>query len=136
MIIVDIINEIKKDNVKMKDNLSLVGKYKEEYNDILDMDLPTQGIYVDKGLKIHIKNRHPNCLKYFENIADIIANPTYIGTHPKKENSVEYVKVYDENIMIGVKLDTKNNYLYVATLFDIPKNKIEKRLLTGRLKEY
>ena len=49
---------------------------------------------------------------------------------------VELVKAFEDNIQIGIKLDTTNNYLYVATLFDINSSKIQRRLNSGRLKKY
>ena len=50
--------------------------------------------------------------------------------------SIELVKRYADNIMIGIKLDTDGNYLYVSTMHDIQKSKISRRLYSGRLKEF
>lgn len=45
-------------------------------------------------------------------------------------------KVLDENILLAIKLDKKQDYLYVASLYDVNTSKIERRLSGGRLKAY
>ena len=116
------------------ENLYKVGEYNGEYNRILDIDLPCAPIYVSCGLRKHIQSRHSNCLDYIDKIPEIINNPDYIGKNPTEPNSIELVKVYENNIQIGIKMDISKNYLYVATLFDIKQSKIERRLNSGRLK--
>lgn len=37
--------------------------------------------------------------------------------------------------MIGVKLDTDGEYLYVSTMHDIQESKISRRLFSGRIKQ-
>lgn len=118
------------------DNLYRVGEYNDKYNRILNIELPCTVIYVSNGLRKHIQARHSNCLDYVDKIPEIISNPDYIGKNPKEPNSIEIVKVYEDNIQIGIKLDVSKNYLYVATLFDIKQSKIERRLNSGRLKRF
>lgn len=118
------------------DKLIKVGKYKAEFNEKLGIELPTNTIYISQGLSKHIQNRHPNCIKYISKISLIIDNPDYIGSNPKEPNSIELVKIFDDNIQIGIKLDATKKYLYVATLFDISSSKIQRRLNSGRLKIY
>lgn len=116
------------------DNLNTVGYYDGKYNNLLKIDLPCVPIFVSDGLRKHIQSRHSNCLCYISKIPDIISNPDYIGKNPTEPNSIELVKTYDDNIQIGIKLDTSKDYLYVATLFDIKQSKIDRRLHSGRLK--
>lgn len=118
------------------DKLYQVGTYIEKYNKLLNINLPCTPIYVSHGLKKHIQSRHSNCISYIAKIPDIINSPDYIGTNPKEPNSIEIVKIYNDNIQIGIKLDTSQNYLYVATLFDIKESKIKRRLNSGRLKRF
>lgn len=73
-------------------------------------------------------------MPYLANIQEIIEHPDYVGKNPSEPDSIELVKVYSNNIQIGIKLDSSNGYLYVATLFDIKQSKIERRLYSGRLK--
>ena len=116
------------------DNLNKVGEYAGEYNNLLNINLPCLPIYVSDGLSKHIQARHSNCMGYISKIPDIISTPDYVGKNPTEPNSIELVKVYADNIQIGIKLDVSKNYLYVATLFDIKQSKIARRLNSGRLK--
>lgn len=52
-----------------------------------------------------------------------------LPTHMRKR------KHYDDNILIGIKLDSANNYLYVSTMHSVQESKIKRRLHSGRLKE-
>lgn len=114
----------------------MVGRYKNEWSEILDLEIEGQEIYMHKGLKKHIEQRHPDCLEYLDLLPDIINNPDYIGINPQERpnESIELIKQYDSNILIGIKVDIKNDYLYVATLHELNEYKIKQRLYSGRLK--
>lgn len=112
-----------------------VGEYLDRFNDVIGADLPKGLIYQSSGLITHIKKRHPNLLKYVSNIPDIIISPDYIGVNPKEPESIELIRRYEKNILVAIKLDKKDNYLYVASLYDISEAKITKRLEAGRIKK-
>lgn len=120
-----------------KDELIKVGRYNTVFNEALGISLEELEIYQSKGLKAHmIKRKHFTCLKYIENIPDIIMNPDYVGVNPNESGtSVEFIKRYDDNVLLGIKLDSNENYFYVSTMFDIQETKIERRLYSGRIKE-
>lgn len=60
------------------------------------------------------------------NISEIISNP-YFVYHDPSRNSLLYFKEIDENVCIVVKLNLrKNKDSYVATVYPISKNKIDK----------
>ena len=46
------------------------------------------------------------------------------------------VKIFNENIQIGIKLDIKEIYLYVATLHTITNGKLKHGIENGRLKKF
>ena len=77
-------------------------------------------------------------MKYIDYIPDIIEHPDYIGVNPNENGtkSIELIKRYRDNVMIGIKLDSDNDYLYVSTMHDIQEKKIERRLFSGRIKEF
>ena len=77
-------------------------------------------------------------MKYIDYIPDIIDNPDYIGINPNENGtqSIELIKRYRDNVMIGIKLDKDNDYLYVSTMHDIQESKIQRRLYSGRIKEF
>ena len=112
-----------------------VGIYSGQYDTLLGINLPKLNIVQSEGLEKHISKRHPSCLKYLSKISEIISHPDYIGINPKESGSFELIKKYDDNVLIGIKIDIKNNYYYVATLHDIKQSKINNRLHSGRLKK-
>ena len=43
---------------------------------------------------------------------DIITAPNYIGVNPHEQGvSIEFIKKYADNVMIGIKLDMDGEYL-------------------------
>lgn len=116
--------------------LSKVGTYNSSFNKQLGINLPCTDIFQSDGLEIHIQKNHPDYVKHMNKISDIISHPDYIGVDPTKSSSIELVKCYDENFMVAIRLDTDENYLYVATFFDIKESKIKRRLNSGRLKTF
>lgn len=121
-----------------KEELLKVGRYNPRFNNILGIKIEELDIYRSKGLPAHmVKRKHFKCLKYIDYIPDIIENPDYIGINPNEdEKTIEIIKRYKDNVMIGIKLDTDGEYLYVSTVHDIQESKIERRLHGGRIKEF
>ncbi len=118
------------------DSLFPVGIYNSLFNKLLGITLPCGKIYQSSGLHKHISSRHPDCLKYLNSIPDIIDCPDYIGINPHEPKSIELVKKYDSNVLVGIKLDLNENYLYVASLYEISDSKVKRRLHGGRLKPF
>lgn len=91
-----------------------MGEYNPLFNKILGINIQEKEIYRSKGLPAHmIKRRHEKCLKYIDFIPDIIASPDYIGINPNENdtNSIELIKRYKDNVMIGKKfsIDSKKD---------------------------
>lgn len=118
------------------DKLIKIGEFKQEYNQILNTSLPCFEIMQSTGLIKHISKKHSHCVRYLDKVSDILENPDYIGVSPKEKDSIELVKVYEDNILIAIKLDCDNSYYYLASLYDISGGKMENRLNSGRLKKY
>ena len=120
-----------------KDELLRVGKYNTDLNDILNINIGELEIYRSKGLPTHmVKRKHYNCLKYIDYIPEILSDPDYAGINPNEKGmSLELVKRYSDNVLIGIKLDTDGEYLYISTMHDIQEAKIQRRLFSGRLKQ-
>jgi len=123
----------------MSNKMLIMGEYKPGFNDVLGISIESQTIFRSSGLLTHmIKRKHFKCLKYIDFIPDIIANPDYIGISPNEKDgeSIEFIRRYEVNVLVGVKLDSKKNYLYVSTVHDIQESKLERRLHSGRIKVY
>ena len=114
-----------------------VGRIKSEYFRILKLDDSIDIVKVNmENLKKHLEKRnHDNMIKYLSRISELLENPTYIGINPReKGRSIEYVIQLDENILIGIKLDYKNEHFYIATMHEISELKLNQRIKNGRLK--
>lgn len=66
---------------------------------------------------LYIQRKRPDdFVKYFQRILEIISEPDYVGVHPSDPDSVEFVKVLDDDILGAVKL-APEGYLYKANIF-------------------
>lgn len=113
-----------------------VGFYNHDFNKILNTEIKQSKIIRSEGLISHlIKRKHFIALKYIDSIPDIIKNPDYIGINPnEKENaSIEFVKCFKDNILLGIKVDSIKGRLYVSTMYDISDSKLKRRLYSKRL---
>lgn len=110
---------------------------KERFKDILGINTPIDKIIVSSGLKTHmIKRKHFEALKYLDRLEDILNNPDYIGVNPNEKNtSIEFIKVYDNNVLLALKLDSSNEHFYIASVYIKSQAKIEKMLVSGRIKK-
>lgn len=120
----------------MEDKIFPIAEFNTAFNSYLPYDFKQSYIYQSSGLKKHIEKRHPECLPYLDLLSSIIKAPDYIGVNPnEKAASFELVKIIDANIQIGIKLDIKNDYLYIATLHTITDGKLQHGIKNGRLKK-
>lgn len=118
----------------MNDSISPIGIYSDVFASHLPYHIENPIIYQSPGLAKHILKRHPECLQYLHLLPEIISSSDYIGINPnEKQISFELVKANSPHIQIGIKLDLKNNYLYVATLHTITDSKLKHSLANGRL---
>lgn len=123
--------------IKNINNYTIVGVLQEKITRLLKVNLPNDNIYMAPGVRKHVKKRHEHCLKYLEFISDIVDNPDYVGINPSEPNSIELVKIFDDNILVSINLSTATemNYLYVSSLYDISNGKLKNRINSGRLRE-
>lgn len=120
----------------MNDKIFPVAPFNKLINKYLPYEFNHDIIYQSRGLEKHIIKRHPECIEYLQYLPLIIQSPDYIGINPNESGkSFELVKIFDKNIQIGIKLDVKENYLYVATLHSITEGKLRHGLENGRLKK-
>lgn len=121
----------------MNNKIFPIASYNEKFNEYLLVQFKQDLIYQSFGLEKHIEKRHPECLPYLRFISSIISDPDYIGVNPNESgDSFELVKIFSENVQIGIKLDVKENYLYVATLHTITDGKLRHGINNGRLKKF
>ena len=120
----------------MTDKIFPIAHFDKKLNNYLPYSLDYEFIYQSVGLEKHILKRHPECIEFLQYLPYIITHPDYIGINPNETGtSFELVKVFDKNIQIGIKLDVKEDYLYVATLHTITGGKLRHGIENGRLKK-
>lgn len=98
-------------------------------------------IYACPGVLKHIIKRHGKQLNknvkknIFDFMKVILENPDYIGIYKNDEGtkSIQFVKKIYNNLLLGVEVDEKNQYIYVSTMYPINDNKIKNRLYYGEL---
>jgi len=126
------------EDLEEKQDLVKVGDFTDKYNKVLGTNIKHLEIFRSKGLPAHmVKRKHYKCLKYIDYIPDIIANPDYVGINPNEAgDSIELVKRYEDNVLLGIKLNIDGTYLYVSTMYDVQESKVSRRLHSGRLKKF
>lgn len=102
------------------------------------LDFPTAEVRLYPGALKHIRKEHSATLnQYGLLIPDMIANPDYIGKHPKEPNSIELIKQVAEDLLLAIKFDP-SGYLFVSSFYELNNGtrKIQNRLASGRLVPY
>ena len=121
---------------ELVDDLNLVGKYLQAFNNTNGRNLPLLPIIQSTGLETHISKRHPDMTDKMKLIPLILSSPDYLGQRPNDPYSVEFVKCFSDNLMVCVLLDVSNNYYYVSSFFSITDSKLRSRIASGRLTAY
>lgn len=117
-----------------------VGNIKKDLVKIVGFE-KTGDVYLSNGTINHIIKRHKEELSneivkdLVKTIKSVLSKPDLIGKHPKKEKSIEFVKKIDDNILVAIKTDLVDDYLYVSTMYPIKEAKIKRRIHSGRLKK-
>lgn len=115
-----------------------IGIVTQSIKQLLSIDTEVEKILIhEENFKKHlVKRNHSNMLRYMSDIEDFIRNPDFVGVNPREKGvSLEYVVQVEPNILIGVKLDYKNGYFYVATMHEISQLKLTQRIGNGRLRK-
>lgn len=87
-------------------------------------------------LKHMMKSNHENCVKYVDKIKDIISNPDYIGRNTNVSGkSVEIIKLYVDNVLLAIKYDSKLDYYYIASLYDVTDSKLKHMINNNRVRK-
>ena len=121
---------------KNVENLTM--KVKEQIKELLGIQSDVNVIkYSKNNLEKHLlKRNHIDALKYFDKIEDILEEPDYVGINPnEKSECLEYVKVFDENILVALKIHSSEEFYYIPSMYTITDYKLQSRLFSGRLKK-
>lgn len=113
-----------------------VGVITQRVCDLLGVNItPGTPILIGSTNIDHMKSTHPaDFAKYFSELENILANPDYLNLHPK-DGSIQYVKVFDAHVMVGVRISSKGA-LFARTIFEMSEQKVETYNKKGLLKKY
>lgn len=116
-----------------KFNAQTVGMIRNEVLEKLELQIENKQIIIYPGAVRHIKRRHPHAFKmYFSKIPEVIQNPDYIGVSSQSPKRIELVKKYKDTILVALKFDDDLN-LFVSSMYIIEDNRVDKRIVYGRL---
>lgn len=115
-----------------------IGTITKNVKKMLSLTSDVSKIFIDnENFKKHlIKRNHQNMISHIPKISQYLKNPDYVGVNQREKGvSLEYIVQVEPNILIAVKLDSKNGYFYVATMHEISQLKLTQRIRNGRLQK-
>ena len=115
-----------------------IGQVTNEVKEIFNIVLEASDIKVNKeGLRSHMmKRRHNDVIQHIEDLELILSNPDFVGINPREKGaSFEYVKRFDDNVLVAIKLHKSGDFFYVPTMYRIQDYKLQSRIKSGRLRK-
>lgn len=115
-----------------------IGQVTNEVKEIFNIVLEASDIKVNKeGLRSHMmKHHHNDVIRHIEDLELILSNPDFVGVNPReKDTSFEYVKRFDDNVLVAIKLHKSGDFFYVPTMYRIQDYKLQSRIKSGRLRK-
>lgn len=119
-------------------NHEKIGQVTNEVKEIFNIVLEASDIKVNKeGLRSHMmKRRHNDVIQHIEDLELILSNPDFVGINPREKGaSFEYVKRFDDNVLVAIKLHKSGDFFYVPTMYRIQDYKLQSRINSGRLRK-
>ena len=84
-----------------------------------------------------IKRHHNDVIHHIEDLELILRNPDFVGINPReKDVSFEYVKRFDNNVLVAIKLHKSGDFSYVPTMYRLQDYKLQSRIKSGRLRKF
>ena len=115
-----------------------IGQVTNEVKEIFNIVLEASDIKVNKEeLRSHMMKRHHNdVIQHIEDLELILSNPDFVGINPREKGaSFEYVKRFDDNVLVAIKLHKSGDFFYVPTMYRIQDYKLQSRIKSGRLRK-
>lgn len=86
--------------------MTYVGRVSAKIKNLLGITEKTDRVIKSIGFEKHLKkSNHHNMFVHLDKISEILESPDYVGVNPReKDISLEYVKIYDDNLLMGVKV--------------------------------
>lgn len=118
------------------DKIKVVGTINERVVNLLGLSIePGTPILIGPTNIEHMKKTHSEDFKkYFGELENILNSPDFVSKHPI-DGSIQYIKVYDEHVLVGVRLSSTGKP-FARTLFTMTENKLKKYREKNALKKY
>ena len=113
-----------------------IGQVTNEVKEIFNIVLEASDIKVNKeGMRSYMMKRHHNdVIQHIEDLELILSNPDFVEINPREKGaSFEYVKRFDDNVLVAIKLHKSGDFFYVPTMYRIQDYKLQSRIKSGRL---
>ena len=82
-----------------------------------------------------LKRHHNDVIHHIEDLELILSNPDFVGINPReKDASFEYVKRFDDNILVAIKLYKSGDFFYVPTMYRLQDFKLQNRMVNSQTK--
>ena len=114
------------------------GQVTNEVKEIFNIVLEASDIKVNKeGMRSYMMKRHHNdVIQHIEDLELILSNPDFVEINPREKGaSFEYVKRFDDNVLVAIKLHKSGDFFYVPTMYRIQDYKLQSRIKSGRLRK-
>jgi hypothetical protein len=107
---------------------------KKKYLNVLNIqNCKCRIVYLTVSTEFHILKRHPQDYEIYSNrITEVLSKPDYIGKSPVNPNRMELVKVFDDVVLVSVKIN-KAGILYITSMYTIGNHQLNSRIKNGRL---
>ncbi|MFS9008864.1 hypothetical protein QM939_03020 [Streptococcus infantis] len=115
-----------------------IGQVTNEVKEIFNIVLEASDIKVNKeGMRSYMMKRHHNdVIQHIEDLELILSNPDFVEINPREKGaSFEYVKRFDDNVLVAIKLHKSGDFFYVPTMYRIQDYKLQSRIKSGRLRK-
>ena len=119
-------------------NHEKIGQVTNEVKEIFNIVLEASDIKVNKeGMRSYMMKRHHNdVIQHIEDLELILSNPDFVEINPREKGaSFEYVKRFDDNVLVAIKLHKSGDFFYVPTMYRIQDYKLQSRIKSGRLRK-
>lgn len=98
-------------------------------------EFDSEVLFDKTGILHHMRKRHhKDAIPYLDFVEEIIERPDFVGKTEKNGlPALEFIRVYEDNVLVAVKLNEKKRKFYVASVYIITDSKVRNRVESGRI---
>lgn len=113
-----------------------IGTLPKSVGTVLGVKLLTRRVAVVQSTVNHIRKAHPeDFAKYWPRVREIAENPDYAGLHGPTGKKFEIIKLLDRAVVIGLKIGTEREPLWISTLYHLEERKLRSRIRRKKIRD-